>query len=71
MRFVPRLLGEELRRAARHFPALISVKGYQASAFVVHRPQGDAARLSALRPGVRAGSLEQILDVVTSAFRGL
>ena len=41
-----------------------SIRGYQVSGFVVHRPQGDAARISALRPGVRAGDLDRFLDVV-------
>jgi len=41
-----------------------AVKGYQASRFVVHRPQGEAARLSALRPGVQAGDLERLLALI-------
>jgi predicted AAA+ superfamily ATPase len=41
-----------------------AVKGYQASRFVVHRPQGEAARLSALRPGVQAGDLERLLTLI-------
>jgi predicted AAA+ superfamily ATPase len=41
-----------------------AVKGYQASRFVVHRPQGEAARLSALRPGVQAGDLETLLALI-------
>lgn len=38
-----------------------AVKGYRVSRFVVYRPQGEIARLSALRPGVQAGGLEQFL----------
>jgi predicted AAA+ superfamily ATPase len=34
--------------------------------FVVHRPQGAAARLSALRPGVEAGDLERLLALIES-----
>ena len=41
-----------------------AVKGYQASRFIVHRPQGEAARLSALRPGVQAGDLERLLALI-------
>jgi predicted AAA+ superfamily ATPase len=41
-----------------------AVKGYQASRFVVHRPQGEAARLSALRPGVQAGDLKRLLALI-------
>jgi uncharacterized protein len=41
-----------------------AVTGYQTSRFVVHRPQGEAARLSALRPGVQAGDLERLLALI-------
>lgn len=41
-----------------------AVKGYQVSRFVVHRPQGEASRLSALRPGVQAGDLERLLALI-------
>lgn len=41
-----------------------SIKGYQVSRFVIHRPQGEGARLSALRPDVRAGDLGQFLESI-------
>lgn len=41
-----------------------AVEHYQASRFVVYRPQAGAARLSALRPGVEAGSLERLLALL-------
>lgn len=41
-----------------------SVARYRSSSFLVHRPGPDLAGLSALRPGVRAGSVEGLLDLV-------
>ncbi len=38
-----------------------AVKGHTVSRFLVYRPRGEAARLSALRPGVEAGGLERLL----------
>ena len=41
-----------------------SVKRYRVDRFLVYRPQGDAARLLTLRPGVKAGDLDQLLTLV-------
>ncbi|OGL14570.1 MAG: hypothetical protein A3K12_01435 [Candidatus Rokubacteria bacterium RIFCSPLOWO2_12_FULL_71_19] len=37
---------------------------HQVNRFLVYRPLGEAARLSALRPGVEAGDLERLLTVL-------
>ena len=37
---------------------------YQLRRFLVYRPQGEAARLSALRPGVQAGDLNRLLTLI-------
>jgi predicted AAA+ superfamily ATPase len=37
---------------------------YRVSRFLVYRPQGDAPRLSALRPGVQAGDLAKLLMLI-------
>ena len=37
---------------------------YRLSRFLVYRPQGEAARLSALRPGVQAGDLNRLLTLI-------
>ena len=54
---VPRM-GASLDRLAA------AVKHYRLSRFLVYRPQGEAARLSALRPGVQAGDLERLLTLI-------
>lgn len=54
---VPRM-GASLDRLAA------AVKRYRLSRFLVYRPQGEAARLSALRPGVQAGDLERLLTLI-------
>lgn len=41
-----------------------AVEHYRVSRFLLYRPQGEAARLSALRPGVQAGDLEQLLTLI-------
>ena len=41
-----------------------AISRYRTSRFVVYRPQGEAARLSALRPGVEAGGLERLLALL-------
>jgi uncharacterized protein len=41
-----------------------AVKRYQTSRVIVYRPQGEAARLSALRPGVQAGDLKGLLALM-------
>ena len=41
-----------------------AVKRYRLSRFLVYRPQGEAARLSALRPRVQAGDLERLLTLI-------
>jgi hypothetical protein len=41
-----------------------AVKKYRTSRFLVYRPQGEAAHLSALRPGVQAGGLERLLSLI-------
>ena len=41
-----------------------AVNRYRASRFLVYRPLGEAARLSALRPGVQAGDLEGLLALI-------
>jgi predicted AAA+ superfamily ATPase len=41
-----------------------AIKGYRMSRFLVYRPQGEAGRLSALRPGIEAGDLNRLLTVI-------
>lgn len=41
-----------------------AVTRHQVSRFLVHRPQGEAARLSAVRPGVEAGDVERLLAFI-------
>ena len=41
-----------------------AISHHRVSRFLVYRPQGEAARLSALRPGVEAGGLERLLTVL-------
>ena len=41
-----------------------AVRHYRLSRVLVYRPHGEAARLSALRPGVEAGGLERLLAVL-------
>ena len=41
-----------------------AVERYRINRFVLYRPQGEAGRLSALRPGVQAGDLEQLLTLI-------
>lgn len=41
-----------------------SARQHQVTRFLVHRPLGEAARLSALRPGVEAGDLDRLLTVL-------
>ncbi len=48
-------MADSLERLAR------AVSRYQVGRFLVHRPLGETARLSALRPGVRAGALADLL----------
>ena len=43
------------------------IKRYRVSRFLVYRPHGEAARLSALRPGVQAGNLEELLALIGGA----
>jgi hypothetical protein len=42
-----------------------SARGYQAHGFVVHRPRSSAQPLRALRPGVRAVPLEELLSFLS------
>ena len=51
-------MADPLDRLAR------AVSRYEVARFVVHRPLGAAARLSALRPGVRAGGIDALLKVL-------
>jgi len=41
-----------------------AITRHRVSRFLVYRPQGEAARLSALRPGVEAGGLERLLALL-------
>ena len=41
-----------------------AVKRFEVRRFIVYRPHGEAARLSALRPGVQAGDLEGLLETM-------
>jgi predicted AAA+ superfamily ATPase len=41
-----------------------SVSSYEVARFVVHRPLGAAASISALRPGVRAGGIGDLLRIL-------
>ncbi len=41
-----------------------AITRHRVSRFLVYRPQGEAARLSALRPGVKAGGLERLLALL-------
>jgi predicted AAA+ superfamily ATPase len=41
-----------------------AIKGYRMSRLLVYRPQGEAAHLSALRPGIQAGDLQQLLTLI-------
>jgi predicted AAA+ superfamily ATPase len=41
-----------------------AAKGYRISRLLVYRPQGEAARLSALRPGIQAGDLQRLLTLI-------
>lgn len=41
-----------------------AVERDRVSRFLLYRPQGEAARLSASRPGVQAGDLEQLLTLI-------
>jgi hypothetical protein len=41
-----------------------AVSRYRVSRFVVYRPHGEAARLTALRPGVEAGDLARLLALL-------
>lgn len=46
-----------------------AIRRYEITRFVVHRPQGEARRVSALRPGVRAGALTRLLALLPRATR--
>lgn len=52
------------RRGASLDRLSAAVKRYRLNRFLVYRPQGEAARLSALRPGVQAGDLERLLTLI-------
>ena len=41
-----------------------AIKRYRVNRFLVYRPHGEAAHLSALRPGVQAGSLARLLALI-------
>ncbi len=41
-----------------------AISRYHANRFVVYHPHGEAARISALRPGVEAGGLERLLALL-------
>ncbi len=41
-----------------------AISRYQVTRLIVYRPHGEAARLSALRPGVEAGGLERLLALL-------
>ena len=41
-----------------------AIARYQVTRLVVYRPHGEAARLSALRPGVEAGGLERLMALL-------
>jgi predicted AAA+ superfamily ATPase len=41
-----------------------AISRYQVSRLVVYRPHGEAARLSALRPGVEAGGLQRLMALL-------
>jgi uncharacterized protein len=41
-----------------------AVSRYRTRRFIVCRPQGEAVRLSALRPGVAAGDLQRLLTLL-------
>jgi len=41
-----------------------AISRHRVSRFLVYRPQGEAARLAALRPGVEAGGLERLLALL-------
>ncbi len=56
---VPQMAASLARLAA-------GVRRYHVSRFVVHRPQGEATRLAALRPGVQAGDLRRLLMLLGS-----
>ncbi len=47
-----------------------SVSRYRTSGFVVHRPTAEIAGFSAIRPGVRAGSVQELLSAVRGERRG-
>ena len=46
-----------------------AISRHRVSRFLVYRPQGEAARLSALRPGVEAGDLERLLTFLETRPR--
>jgi uncharacterized protein len=41
-----------------------AISRYQVSRLLVYRPHGEAARLSALRPGVEAGGVERLMALL-------
>jgi predicted AAA+ superfamily ATPase len=41
-----------------------AISRYRVSRLVVYRPHGEAARLAALRPGVEAGDLQRLLELL-------
>jgi hypothetical protein len=44
-----------------------AIRGYRVDRMVVHRPAGDAGRLTALGPGSRAGALGDLLAALPAA----
>jgi hypothetical protein len=42
-----------------------AVKNYRTQCYVVHRPGKELATLHALRPGVQAGALEDLLGLLS------
>lgn len=80
MKFVPRLLGPHIQKAARAFPAFIlarplarlaqSAGRYQVSGFVVRRTGKASPDSAALREGVRAIALEQLGEALTPTGGG-
>jgi hypothetical protein len=67
-----RLLLVEVRASRTALPQMAApldrlaaaISRYQVSRLVVYRPHGEAARLSALRPGVEAGGLARLLALL-------
>ena len=61
----PRRLGPPCRSMGTALDRLSgAITDQRVSRFLVYRPQGAAARLSALRPGVQAGDLDRLLALI-------